>query len=113
MNPNAQTVLEYTSDRPNKTYTPSPVNWRTLPTYTLLLDKFADGDPSNNDFFKTQFEWDWREVNFRYGGDVKGLEYHLDYLKGMGIGAIYIAGTPFLNMPWQADSKLSFALSGS
>ncbi|KAG8934063.1 Cell wall alpha-1,3-glucan synthase ags1 [Tulasnella sp. 418] len=104
INKNAQSVLEYQSERPSGKWTPSPENWRALPTYTILLDKFADGDPSNNDFFKTPFENDYREVNFRYGGDLKGLETHLDYLAGMGIGAIYIAGTPFLNMPWQADS---------
>ncbi|KAG8897345.1 Cell wall alpha-1,3-glucan synthase ags1, partial [Tulasnella sp. 403] len=104
VNQNAQSVLEYDSTRPNTTYTPSPKNWRALPTYTILLDKFADGDPSNNDYFKTLFEHDWREQNFRYGGDLKGLEDRLDYIQGMGVGAIYIAGTPFLNMPWQSDS---------
>ncbi|KAG8940827.1 Cell wall alpha-1,3-glucan synthase ags1 [Tulasnella sp. 424] len=103
-NQNAQTVLDYDSVRPSGKYTPSPQNWRSLPTYTLLLDKFADGDPSNNDYFGTLFEHDHRELNFRYGGDLKGLEDKLDYIQGMGIGAIYIAGTPFLNMPWQADS---------
>jgi alpha-1,3-glucan synthase len=29
----------------------------------------------------------------------------LDYLQGMGVKALYIAGTPWLNMPWQADSQ--------
>jgi alpha-1,3-glucan synthase len=103
--PNAS-VLNYDSSRPNKTYTPSPQNWRELPFYTILLDKFADGDPRNNDFFGTVFENDWNELNLRFGGDVRGLQRHLDYLQGMGIGAIYIAGTPFLNMIWQADSTL-------
>ncbi|KAF8758339.1 glycoside hydrolase family 13 [Rhizoctonia solani] len=96
-------VLEYDSTRPNTTYTPSPANWREYPIYTILLDKFADGEPSNNDYFKTMFENDWREVNLRFGGDVRGLMRKLDYLQGMGIGCIFIAGTPFLNMPWQAD----------
>jgi hypothetical protein len=27
-------------------------------------------------------------------------------LQGMGIRVIFISGTPFLNMLWQADSKL-------
>lgn len=72
-----------------------------------MLDKFADGDPSNNDYFKLLHENDWRETSLRYGGDLKGLQGHLDYLQGMGIGTIFIAGTAFLNMPWQADSKFS------
>lgn len=98
-------VLGYSTSRSSGNYTPSPDNWRQLPFYSLLLDKFADGDPSNNDFFNTTFEYDYNEVNFRYGGDIRGLERHLDYIQGMGMRAIYIAGTPFINMPWQADSE--------
>jgi alpha-1,3-glucan synthase len=106
VNQNANSPLEY-SAAPNTTaYTPSPDNWRALPSYSLLLDKFADGDPSNNDFFGTMFESDWRETQLRYGGDLKGLVSRLDYLRGMGIRVIFISGTPFLNMLWQADSKL-------
>ncbi|KAK2466883.1 hypothetical protein APHAL10511_001141 [Amanita phalloides] len=104
VNKNASSPLEYYSTRPNSTYTPSPDNWRSLPTYTLLLDKFADGDPSNNQFFGSPFETDHRETQLRYGGDLKGLVARLDYLQGMGIKMIFIAGTPFLNMVWQADS---------
>jgi alpha-1,3-glucan synthase len=101
----ATNPLDYHSLRPNTTYTPSPENWRSLPAYTILLDKFADGDPSNNDFFKTPYESDWRETQLRFGGDLKGLQARLDYLQGMGIRIIFISGTPFLNMIWQADSK--------
>ncbi len=32
------------------------------------------------------------------------LVSHLDYMQSMGVGLIFIAGTPFVNMPWQADS---------
>ncbi|KAF8892560.1 glycoside hydrolase family 13 and glycosyltransferase family 5 protein [Infundibulicybe gibba] len=104
INKDAQSPLEYSSTRANTTYTPSPDNWRALPTYSILLDKFADGDPSNNDFFKSMFENDYRETQLRYGGDLKGLVARLDYLHGMGIRVIFISGTPFLNMLWQADS---------
>ncbi|CAG8670364.1 10794_t:CDS:2, partial [Acaulospora colombiana] len=34
--------------------------------------KFADGDPTNNDFFNTTFETDQNELNLRFGGDVRG-----------------------------------------
>lgn len=104
VNQNAASVTDYQTTRANKTYTPSPENWRALPFYTILLDKFADGDPTNNDFFQTMYENDWRETQLRYGGDLKGLTTKLDYLQGMGIKAIFISGTPFINMPWQADS---------
>ena len=108
-NQNAQSPLEYTTSRSNTTYTPSPDNWRAIPFYTILLDKFADGDPSNNDYFGTMFEYDWRETQLRAGGDLKGLVAKLDYLYGMGIRGIFISGTPFINMLWQADST-SFLL---
>jgi alpha-1,3-glucan synthase len=104
VNQNASDPTEYDSERSNTTYTPSPQNWRALPTYTILLDKFADGDPSNNDFFKSVYEYDIRETQLRFGGDLKGLVSRLDYLHGMGIRVIFMSGTPFLNMIWQADS---------
>ncbi|OCB86737.1 modular protein [Sanghuangporus baumii] len=113
LNKNQDTTdpTQYSTTRTNTTYTPSPANWRSLPFYTLLLDKFADGDPSNNNFFGLPYEHDWRETQLRFGGDVKGLQNKLDYLQGMGIRGVYIAGTPFLNMPWQADSYSSLDFS--
>ncbi|EGO18524.1 glycoside hydrolase family 13/glycosyltransferase family 5 protein [Serpula lacrymans var. lacrymans S7.9] len=104
INQNAQSPLQYQSTRPNTTYTPSPQNWRAIPFYTILLDKFADGDPSNNQFFNSMYEWDWRETQLRYGGDLKGLVSKLDYIQAIGIKGIYLSGTIFLNMIWQADS---------
>lgn len=104
INTTAQSPLDYYSTRPNTTYTPSPTNWRALPVYTILLDKFADGDPTNNDYFQSVFEFDYRETQLRYGGDLKGLVGRLDYLYGMGIRTIFMSGTPFLNMIWEADS---------
>ena len=103
-NKDAQSPLEYDTDFVPGSYFPSPTNWR-FPFYTILMDKFADGDPSNNDFFGTMYEWDWREPNLRFGGDAKGLEAKLDYLAGMGIKGIFASGTPFINNLWQADSQ--------
>ena len=105
---NASSPLDYDTTRPNKTYTPSPVNWRALPVYTVLLDKFADGEPSNNDYFGTMFENDYRETQLRYGGDVKGLVSRLDYLYSMGVRTIFVSGTIFVNMIWAADSRSFF-----
>lgn len=47
----------------------------------------------------------------RHGGDLKGLVDSLDYIQGMGIEAIYIAGTPFINQPWGADGYSPLDLS--
>lgn len=69
-----------------------------------------DGDPSNNDYFGLMHEWGMHEITLRSGGDAAGLMSNrsLDYLQAMGYTCIYIAGTPFLNMPWQADSTFPF-----
>ena len=50
----------------------------------------------------TLYEYDVNANELRHGGDVQGLlsgNYRsLDYLQGAGYGAIYLAGTPFVNM---------------
>jgi alpha-1,3-glucan synthase len=112
-NKNAQTPFDYSTTRPSGKWTPSPDNWREIPFYTILPDKFADGDPSNNDYFGTMFEYDWRETQLRSGGDVKGMAARLDYLQGMGIRGIFMSGTMFLNMLWQADSAFTFIRSSN
>jgi alpha-1,3-glucan synthase len=65
-----------------------------------MLDRFADGDPTNNAYFNTPYEHDPLQVNFHHGGDVAGLIRKLDYLEHLGVKGIYLAGTPFLNQPW-------------
>jgi alpha-1,3-glucan synthase len=75
-----------------------------MPFYTIFLDRFANGDPSNDDANGTHYEHDIISNQFRNGGDIKGLLDSLDYLQGMGIKGLYLAGSPFINQPWAADS---------
>ncbi|KAJ5951190.1 Glycosyl transferase family 1 [Penicillium vulpinum] len=82
-------------------YNPSPENWR-FPFYSFFLDRFVNGDPSNDNINGTSFEHDV-DQRIRHGGDVAGLVDSLDYLQGMGIKGIYIAGTSLLNQPWTSD----------
>ena len=95
----------------NHTYNPSPENWR-FPFYALTIDRFVDGDPTNNDANGTVFETHWMSNQFRFGGDVAGIGGTLDYLQGLGIKAIYFTGSMMLNMPWSADGygPLDFTL---
>lgn len=69
----------------------------------LFLDKFANGDPSNDDINGTVFEHDTLQTQLRHGGDIQGLLDSLDYIQGMGIKALYISGSPMINQPWGAD----------
>lgn len=102
-NPEATHPLDYWGEWEGHTYTPSPDNWR-MPTYTLALDRFANGDPSNDDANGTQFEHNWMANQLRFGGDLRGVIDNLDYLHGMGIKTVYLMGSPFINLPWTADS---------
>jgi hypothetical protein len=88
---------------------------QALPAYTILLDKWIDGTPDNNDFFGLKYEYDYKETQLRAGGDAVGLmdPRGLDYLQSMGIKTIYIAGTNFVNMPWQADGECSATRASS
>ena len=76
-NPAALSPSEYWGECSNHTYHPSPDNWR-IPTYVLALDRYVDGDPTNNEANGTVFEHDWTSNQFRFGGDTKGLMRYLD-----------------------------------
>jgi glycosidase len=65
---------------------------------------FVNGDPTNDNANGTAFEQDILNNQLRHGGDIAGLLDSLDYLQGMGIRGLYVAGSPFLNQPWTADS---------
>ena len=82
--PTAVDPLDYWGEWNNHTFNPSPANWR-FPFYILTLDRYVDGDPTNNDANGTHFEHDWMSNQFRFGGDAKGLMKHLDYIQGFGI----------------------------
>lgn len=45
-NQSAVNPVDYWGKWDNHTYHPSPTNWR-VPFYTLFLDRFVNGDPSN------------------------------------------------------------------
>ncbi|WBW73643.1 cell wall alpha-1,3-glucan synthase Mok11 [Schizosaccharomyces osmophilus] len=107
----ATNPIDYSGVWMDHDFFPSPKSWR-FPLYTIALDKWVDGDPTNNDINGTRFEYDMLETEFRNGGDIIGVKKSLDYLQGMGVKGIYLAGTPFVNLPWGADqySPLDFTL---
>jgi alpha-1,3-glucan synthase len=76
--------LDYAGKWENHVFHPSPPNWR-MPAYTVMLDRFVNGNPSNDNANGTQYEHDITQTQLRHGGDIRGLEDSLDYLQGMGI----------------------------
>jgi len=83
-NKEASHPLEYSGAWEDHDFTPSPRNWR-FPFYTLFLDRFVNGDPTNDNINGTLFEHDLTSNQMRNGGDLQGLIDTLDYLQGMGI----------------------------
>ncbi|MEU6095364.1 pullulanase-type alpha-1,6-glucosidase [Streptomyces sp. NPDC047079] len=72
--------------------------------YFVMPDRFADGDPSNDRGGLTGSRlatgYDPTDKGFYQGGDLKGLTKKLDYIKGLGTTAIWLAPL-FKNQPVQ------------
>ena len=63
--------------------------------YMLMPDRFADGDPKNNDIKGMQpYKTDRTQPSLRHGGDLEGIRRHLDYFKDLGVTALWF--TPVL-----------------
>src|ERR1041385_2961851 len=53
--------------------------------YLIMIDRFADGDPSNNGGI-----YDRKNKFYYHGGDLQGVIDHLPYLKELGVTAIWL-----------------------
>jgi len=83
-----------------------PAEFRDQTLYFIVIDRFYDGDPQNNigkdsaTYDATHKEW------YKYwGGDLLGIIKKLDYLRGMGISAVWI--TPVFD---QVDTLVQLAV---
>ncbi|MEV8586422.1 pullulanase-type alpha-1,6-glucosidase [Streptomyces sp. NPDC051180] len=76
--------------------------------YFVLPDRFANGDASNDRGglvgSRTETGFDPTDKGFYQGGDLKGLTQRLDYIKGLGTTAIWMAPI-FKNRPVQGTGK--------
>ena len=58
--------------------------------YLLMPDRFANGNP-DNDTVKGMLEAANRnDPSGRHGGDLEGIEQHLDYIKSLGMTAVWL-----------------------
>lgn len=70
----------------------APMDWRDAVLYFVIVDRFADGDPANNENVDTKAKGTF------YGGDLKGLTKNLDEIASLGVNAVWI--TPIVeNIP--------------
>ncbi len=62
--------------------------------YLLMPDRFANGDPSNDDPEGMLEKNNRSNPGGKHGGDLKGIADNLDYLKDLGVTGIWL--NPFL-----------------
>jgi glycosidase len=58
--------------------------------YLAMIDRFSDGDPSNNDPPQSRGLYDRNNKYYYHGGDLQGIIDRLPYLKDLGITAIWL-----------------------
>jgi glycosidase len=64
--------------------------WQKQSIYQVITDRFYDGDPSN-DNADHNYDPAGHRGNSVHGGDFKGIEDKLDYIKSLGATAIWIS----------------------
>jgi glycosidase len=64
--------------------------WQEQNIYQIITDRFFDGDPSNNNADGNDDPSGHRGTSV-HGGDFKGIEDKLDYIKSLGATAIWIS----------------------
>ena len=63
--------------------------------YMLMPDRFADGNPANNQIAGMEaYKNDRTKPSLRHGGDIEGIRQHLDYFTQLGVTALWF--TPVL-----------------
>lgn len=70
--------------------------------YLVMPDRFADGDPANNDPAKSKGLYDRANPRAYHGGDLEGIRRKLPYLKQLGVTAVWY--TPVFDNTDVADS---------
>ena len=72
--------------------------------YMLMPDRFANGDPSNDQLPGLRpYRVDRTMPSLRHGGDLAGLRQHLDYFNELGVTALWL--TPVLENNWPDDER--------
>lgn len=72
-------------------------DWRDQIIYFVMIDRFNDGDASNND--QGTGEFDPNDPAKFSGGDLAGVIQQLDYIKGLGATALWMT-PPVANQWW-------------
>jgi len=58
--------------------------------YLVMPDRFADGDPTNDEPVEAPGSHDRSKPRAYHGGDLRGIQNHLPYLKDLGVTALWL-----------------------
>lgn len=58
--------------------------------YLIMPDRFADGDPSNNQPPGSTGVYDRSQPKAYHGGDLRGIRDHLNYLHDLGVNTLWL-----------------------
>lgn len=58
--------------------------------YLIMPDRFANGDPSNDDPARSRGLLRRDDMRFYHGGDIEGVRQKLPYLKELGVTAVWL-----------------------
>ncbi len=75
--------------------------------YLIMADRFSNGDPSNDQFNDLRDQVSDRNNPYtRHGGDLRGVQNKLDYLKDLGVTTVWM--TPVLenDMPLMQEGPI-------
>ncbi len=96
-NPLPQAGAEACAAGPDPLLQVASPEWSEQVIYMLMIDRFDDGNPANNDQGYDEFDPD-RPSHFS-GGDLQGVIDRLDYLRTLGVTALWIT-PPLYNQWW-------------
>jgi neopullulanase len=69
--------------------------------YLIMPDRFADGDPTNDEPAEFPGSHDRSKPRAYHGGDLRGIQTHLPYLKELGVTTLWL--TPIVKNGAPAD----------
>jgi len=58
--------------------------------YLIMPDRFANGDPANDEPAEAQGSHDRSKARAYHGGDLRGIREHLDYLTDLGVTTVWL-----------------------
>lgn len=77
--------------------------------YLITPDRFANGDPTNDNVPNMIEKVNRKDKDGRHGGDIQGIVDHLDYIKEMGFTSIWI--NPLLENNMKVTSYHGYSIT--